>query len=347
MIIFGCPHCGASLKVQPALAGRTGKCVHCHQSITVPKALAAAPQRAQTLLDSPSPKLRSCPDCGQSVSIRAPACPRCACPIQAPSDVAKASHRPPPSLPLSKATISPIYPPSVSATVVSLTSPNQRRMAPLLTVSAVALAAIAITVGSVVVYKLISQNFAERARQLAFTQAIEAAEKAGLDAPDRDSLDEADRLATLDSEKARVQKVETAIEIASPVATFIKAYNQKDINLMLKQLDHRIETSVEWADTILDATVPKAARLWVDSKKVLDLVPWLAPIAGNQVGTSQLVNAKIHRPSISGESAELLVTLDHSQTIIQQEHASHLTVLFDIQREPQPIGWRIHWAKTK
>jgi predicted Zn finger-like uncharacterized protein len=44
MITFACPHCGTSLKVQPGLAGRNGKCARCAKRITVPRISPAAMQ---------------------------------------------------------------------------------------------------------------------------------------------------------------------------------------------------------------------------------------------------------------------------------------------------------------
>lgn len=296
--------------------------------------LPTATLRVESSGSSRAPNLRACPDCGGPVSIRASACPRCGCPIQAPSDAAQASLRRQTS-------------PPVSATVASSSSPIQRRKMPWLAISGVALVVIVISGGGVVGYSLLSQKSAEQVRQLAFARAIEAAEEAGLVEPDRESLYEAGRLATLDSEKSRLLRVETAIEIASPVVTFAKAYNEKDVNLMLKQLDPRVEGGMNLADWALDATVPKALRFGVNSQKVLAAIPWIAPIVGTQFGTSQLVNLKIQQPSISGEIAELLVTLDHSQTITQQEQPANLKVLFTIQRHPETSGWRIHWAKPQ
>lgn len=52
MISFACPSCGKSLKVQPDLAGRTGKCVHCGKPVTIPQPLAHAAQATPSLASS-------------------------------------------------------------------------------------------------------------------------------------------------------------------------------------------------------------------------------------------------------------------------------------------------------
>jgi predicted Zn finger-like uncharacterized protein len=111
MIIFDCPHCGASIKVQESLAGRKGKCAHCSQQILVPVLVPAAgagdatwpPAEAEGPLPPPlpeavpldveelasrvesvpdAPNLEECPDCRNLISTRAVACPNCGCPVR-------------------------------------------------------------------------------------------------------------------------------------------------------------------------------------------------------------------------------------------------------------------------
>ncbi len=97
--------CGATLKVRDDLAGKTGQCPKCGDSIPLverraapsPIAVAAAEERtswdflddedsASTASTPPVPeqtnsKLTPCPDCGKLVSKRASQCPNCGCPI--------------------------------------------------------------------------------------------------------------------------------------------------------------------------------------------------------------------------------------------------------------------------
>jgi hypothetical protein len=78
----------------------------------------------------------------------------------------------------------------------------------------------------------------EQARLASFTSAIEAAEQAGDEEPDRKSLEEARRLAMHDSEKARVLKLETAV-----AATDRRRQSERNANFVrrLNELKSRID----------------------------------------------------------------------------------------------------------
>ena len=107
MINFPCPHCGATIKAQAEHAGRIAKCAHCGGRILVPEdqeaagQLEAPPVQAAAQFDpadavaeleqhalppelpSRSPlNLQPCQDCGELISMRALACPRCGCPFE-------------------------------------------------------------------------------------------------------------------------------------------------------------------------------------------------------------------------------------------------------------------------
>ena len=122
-----------------------------------------------TVVPKPSPNLRPCSDCGSLVSIHANACPHCGCPT--------------------------------AATTTSGSS-NLRRRIVMVLVATVLLG------GTAFAYSVLQSADPEQARQRAFAVAIEAAEKAGIASPDRESLDEADHLAVLSAEKSRVHNSE-------------------------------------------------------------------------------------------------------------------------------------------
>ncbi len=180
--------------------------------------------------NSGSPNLRPCPDCGESVSIKAPACPRCGCPLDNVSQ-----------------------------------KTSKRGMLAVVTMTAVVVAAIA---GGTVGYVFVSGNWAERTRHADFITAIEAAEKAGVQRPDHHSLGEARQLAAFDAELARVSELETAIAAALPVVEFVEAYNQKDVTEMLKHVNSKLERGMKWADWIVQNTVPYASTVAVHSPKL-------------------------------------------------------------------------------
>jgi hypothetical protein len=118
------------------------------------------------------------------------------------------------------------------------------------------------------------------------------------------------------------------------ILTFVKSYNDKDINLMLTCVDSRIERGVRGVSNILGGLIK------VDPKDVFDVIPMVAAIVGNQPGSSQLENPKIVQKSIAGDSASVIAAMDERTTLNQGEKVSHLKVLFKLQHEE--TGWRIN-----
>jgi hypothetical protein len=256
-----------------------------------------------TIAPKRSQNLRPCSDCGGLVSIHANACPHCGCPTD--------------------------------ATTTSGSS-NLRRRIGMVLVATVLLG------GTAFAYSVLQSADPDQARQRAFAVAIEAAELASLESPDLESLDEADSLAVVSAEKSRVRKLRTAIAATAPVVTLVRAYNKKDISLMISQLDSKFERGKGWADWIIKRL---PYTFGVDLEKLLKVVPWLAPFAGNTLGTSQLTNLHLEMPSFDDDGANVEATMDHRQTL-HGEGTSHLKIKFTLQREAEPFGWRIHWAES-
>ena len=121
----------------------------------------------------------------------------------------------------------------------------------------------------------------------------------------------------------------------------VRAYNKKDIRLMISQLDSKFERGKGWADWIIKRL---PYTFGVDFETVMKVVPWLAPFAGNTIGTSQLTNLHVEIPSIDDDGAFVEATMDHHQTV-HGDATSQLKIKFTLQREAEPIGWRIHDLK--
>ncbi len=215
--------------------------------------------------------------------------------------------------------------------------------------------------------------FAEQARLTAFATAITKAEEAGLVNPDLQSLSESRRFEKLNSEKARVRKLETEIAAATLVVEFVKAYNNKDINKMLSQLDHqtkvaaagvmlniiRVFIPADFVLRLLPTSVagvikwlnehPNASRNqiieWLGKYPSFDeTIKWLKNNAAEIVlGVSQLqiVNAKDVK--LTENSATLTATIDHRFTVPGMQKSSRHTLNLTLNRGPS--GWLIYWAE--
>ena len=111
MIGFNCESCGARVKAQPSLAGKTGKCPKCGTLNRVPPLARPAASEPETGAESNQPavsaiaqerdgntpvgwaapvpaeqprrqgSLVNCPDCGRPISRLAPICPGCGRPM--------------------------------------------------------------------------------------------------------------------------------------------------------------------------------------------------------------------------------------------------------------------------
>jgi hypothetical protein len=117
------------------------------------------------------------------------------------------------------------------------------------------------------------------------------------------------------------------------VLTFVKAFNDKDINVMLTCVDSRIERGVRGVTNIFGGLIG------VNSKDLFEVMPMMAAIVGNQPGNSQLENVRILSKSVSGDSASVTASMDERTTLSQGEKVSHLKVLFGLKHEES--GWRI------
>jgi len=114
------------------------------------------------------------------------------------------------------------------------------------------------------------------------------------------------------------------------IATFVKAYNDKDINLMLTVVDSRIERGVNGIGGLLG----------INSKNVFEIIPMLAAISANATGSTQLENLRIERKSTSGDMASVTATMDEHVTGAQGNQLTPLRILFTVKHED--TGWRIH-----
>jgi DNA-directed RNA polymerase subunit RPC12/RpoP len=68
LIKCGCPHCGEKIEFPSEYVDRTCDCPHCGKKLQLP------PLPVKT-------SLRTCPDCGKDISVRAEACPHCGAPF--------------------------------------------------------------------------------------------------------------------------------------------------------------------------------------------------------------------------------------------------------------------------
>jgi hypothetical protein len=117
------------------------------------------------------------------------------------------------------------------------------------------------------------------------------------------------------------------------VLTFVKAYNDRDINVLLTCVDSRIERGVRGMSNII------GGLFGVNSKDLFDILPMLAAVVGNQGGNPQLENVQILSKSVSGDTAALIATMDERRTGAQGEQIAHLKILFRLKHED--TGWRI------
>jgi|GEM_PF-6970038 len=113
-ITFTCPHCSFSIQLPASVESQQGNCPSCNAVVTItadaPANPAISPQQPlpqqplpqqplpqQPLPQQPlpqqqpvqpmsqqssNPNLRSCPDCGNTISTRAKQCPSCGCPLE-------------------------------------------------------------------------------------------------------------------------------------------------------------------------------------------------------------------------------------------------------------------------
>jgi hypothetical protein len=124
--------------------------------------------------------------------------------------------------------------------------------------------------------------------------------------------------------------------LPSPEGTifkFVKAYNEKDINVMLSCLDSRIERGVKGVGNILGGLIG------VNTTDIFEVFPMLSGILGNQPGNSQLENVDVMQKSISGSSASVVVRMNERMTLTNGNQVSALQLRFALKREG--IDWRI------
>lgn len=81
MIVY-CPHCQQKYNAPDDMAGNVINCTKCGQEFVIEAEQPAAPVApAAPPAGKKSAGTISCPDCGGTVSRRAPACPHCGAPI--------------------------------------------------------------------------------------------------------------------------------------------------------------------------------------------------------------------------------------------------------------------------
>jgi hypothetical protein len=114
---------------------------------------------------------------------------------------------------------------------------------------------------------------------------------------------------------------------------FVRAYNDKDINLMLSCFDSRIERGFHGVGNIL------GGLLGVNPKDLFEVIPMLAAILESQPGNSRLENVNIHSRSRSGKSAVVVASLDERVIQRQGQKVFHHRIRFHLQREESE--WRI------
>ncbi len=114
---------------------------------------------------------------------------------------------------------------------------------------------------------------------------------------------------------------------------FVKAYNEKDVNVMLTCFDSRIERGFKGIGNIF------GGLFGVNSTDLFEIFPMLAGVVANQPGNSQLENIEILQKSVSGDAATVLVRLTERVTVVNGSKSSRTQVRFVLKRESS--GWRI------
>lgn len=119
---------------------------------------------------------------------------------------------------------------------------------------------------------------------------------------------------------------------------FVKAYNEKDVNVMLTCFDSRVERGVNGVGNII------GGLFGVNPHELFNVFPLLSGIIGNQPGNSQFENVKIVQKSRSVDAASITATMDERKTLAQGEQIYNLRIQFELKREDS--NWRIMAMKT-
>ena len=81
------------------------------------------------------------------------------------------------------------------------------------------------------------------------------------------------------------------------VLTFVESYNEKDINLMLSQVDSRVERGARAIDKIS----PLVSSFGINTRNAFKLIPFFATIVGDAVGTSPSSDHDSRRAGFASE----------------------------------------------